>query len=365
MSCKLVALAATASLGITLVGCSGTQNPTPKHSVPATQSAPDSHTVPRTATPTASTAPSDNSCMNRPASDVVRLTGGLTGTQGSAELQAKKTWDIRGFRQTTNPRPTRYPFRLDQANGVCVIGGTVIGNIPRDWPREVWYHGTDTTVNWDGEGYRITQTSDSPYTYQYGSYVENVSDGYDPNAQVGSIDYLDHVHAKYVRDDCIENEEVPHSMTITDSLFDGCFTFIGMRPTGMTDNIVGTTPGTLEIRNSLIYVQPQPLSTNDCSKYPDRCVNGLGNHTFFKWSSAAVKNVVVRNSVLRMDQPSRDGDSGMKFPAGTYQNVTLVWTWPKPYTDYAPLPPGVTVTNDVEVWNRARDQWLAENRSVP
>ncbi|HEX5510545.1 MAG TPA: hypothetical protein VFX41_02425 [Actinomycetales bacterium] len=244
-----------------------------------------------------------------------------------------------------------------------MIGGRVVGNIPRDWPREKWYHGTDTSADWDGEGYRISQTKSSPWTYQYGSYVENVSDGFDPNGQAGvNHDYLERVHAKYVRDDCIEVEGSgysPHSVTVKDSLFDGCFNFVSMRPTGTSHADSGTAEGTLTVEDSLVYVQPQPLSAKDCSTHPERCVDGKGNHAFFKWSSSAVENVVVRNTVLRMDQPATASTRAMRFPPGTYENVTLVWTWPEPYTDFADLPEGVTVTNDVGVWERAKDNWLA------
>ncbi|HEX5533597.1 MAG TPA: hypothetical protein VFX33_07645 [Actinomycetales bacterium] len=246
---------------------------------------------------------------------------------------------------------------------MCVIGGRVVGNIPRDWPRQKWYHGSDTSAQWDGEGYRISQTASSPWTYQYGSYVENVSDGFDPNGQAGvNHDYLEHVHAKYVRDDCIEVEGSgfsPHSVTVRNSLFDGCFNFLSMRPTGTFHADSGTAEGTFTLEDSLVYVQPQPLSAADCSNNPERCVNGKGNNVFFKWSKDAVKHVVVRNTVLRMDQPATASTRAMHFPAGTYENVTLVWTWPRPYTDYADLPEGVTVTNDVTVWERAKKKWLA------
>lgn len=308
-------------------------------------------------------------CLARSAENKTDLNGELTGSQGTAATQADRTWDLRDFSQTANPSPTRYPFRLDSAKRACVIGGSVVGNIPRDWPREKWYHGTDTTAEWDGEGYRLSQTADSPWTYQYGSYVENVSDGFDPNGLANGVnhDYLDRVHAKYVRDDCIEVEGEgysPHSLTVNDSLFDGCFNFLSMRPTGTSHADAGTTEGTLTIDNSLVYVQPQPLSANDCATHPERCVDGKGNHAFFKWSSSAVKDVVVRNTVLRMDQPATASTRAMNFPQGTYENVTLVWTWPEPYTSFASLPPGVTVTKDVGVWDRAKAAWLARTIST-
>lgn len=317
------------------------------------------------ATVTASAAPiSPESCLARPASAVSTLSGSLTGSQGSRTAESDRTWDLRGFTHTANPNPTRYPFRLDAAKRACVIGGSVIGNIPRDWPRSAWYHGTDTSADWDGEGYRLTQTADSPWLYQHGSYVENVSDGFDPNGVANGVNhtYLDRVHAKFVRDDCVEVEGdgfTPHSLTITDSLFDGCHNFLSMRPSGTSHADAGTTPGRLTIENSLAWVQPMPLSASDCLNQPTHCPGGLGNHVLFKWSSAAVSEVVVRNTVFRVDQPSAFSIRGMHWPDGTYENVTLVWTWPRPHTDYFQVPPGVSVVNDVRVWDAAKAAWQA------
>jgi hypothetical protein len=110
--------------------------------------------------------PSRDMCLGRPASHITELRGELTGSQGTSAPQKDQTWDLRGFSQTTNPDPTRYPFRIDKADRVCVIGGRVVGNIPHDWPRQKWYHGSDTSAQWDGEGYRISQTRSSPWTYQ-------------------------------------------------------------------------------------------------------------------------------------------------------------------------------------------------------
>ena len=49
------------------------------------------------------------------------------------------------------------------------------------------------------------------------------------------------------------------------------------------------------------------------------------------------------------------------WPDGTYQNVTLVWTGSKPYATAGGcknvLPPGVTLTTDVGVWDRAKAAW--------
>jgi hypothetical protein len=44
------------------------------------------------------------------------------------------------------------------------------------------------------------------------------------------------------------------------------------------------------------------------------------------------------------------------FPEGRYYNVTLVWLGRGEYP--APLPEGIELTRDVDVWNRARLEWL-------
>jgi len=315
---------------------------------------------------------SPEACLSRSASQITDLNGDLTGAQGLSSTQVDRTWDLRDFSQTSSPNPTRYPFSLGAAKRVCIIGGSVIGNIPRDYSREQFYDNNSDGIEWDNEGYRPQHTADSPWVYQYGSYAENVSDAFDPNGLANGVNhtYLDRVHAKDIRDDCVEVEGEgfsPHTITITRSLFDGCSNFLSMRPSGTSHADAGTTDATLTIEDSLAYVRPNELGASNCTQVCTTIggVPYMGNHVLFKWSSAAAKNVVVRNTVFRVDQPSAFSSRAMHWPAGVYENVTLVWTWPKPYTDYFDVPAGVKVTSDVKVWEDAKTAWLANDATQP
>ena len=50
----------------------------------------------------------------------------------------------------------------------------------------------------------------------------------------------------------------------------------------------------------------------------------------------------------------------MDLPRGTYRNVTLVWLGGGRYPGAIPSS-GVTVTDDIGVWNRARAAWLSRH----
>ena len=46
----------------------------------------------------------------------------------------------------------------------------------------------------------------------------------------------------------------------------------------------------------------------------------------------------------------------MTFPEGTYRNVTVIWMGKGSYP--APLPQGVTISRDLELWKTARQAWI-------
>ena len=174
------------------------------------------------------------------------------------------------------------------------------------------------------------------------THAEDIEDAYDPNGtSTAHTMYLDHVEARYIRDDCIEDEgtgtsEKPMNVVINNSLFDGCFTGFAERPTWSNSaSQNGSGAQSLTVDNSLMYIQPQPLGPNYCSSSKvssGRCKPTgtsnvwLGAHGIWKWSAAAAKNVTIRNTIFRLDQASYSSCASQQWPAGTYQNVKLVWT---------------------------------------
>lgn len=194
------------------------------------------------------------------------VTGNVTGTQGaSSSAGSNETWNLTGFTHTTTPDPTRYPFRLEGVRNVCIVGGRIIGNIPDTYSRTQWYDGIgipSSAPKYDGDAFRIVQKNG--WALIRDAYVERVSDAYNPQGPRTARIYLDHVHAKYIRDDCIENDLKPHSIYVNDSLFDGCFNFISERGEDSSYASRGRTPGETVIDNSLVYVEPMPLGPKYC-----------------------------------------------------------------------------------------------------
>jgi hypothetical protein len=313
-----------------------------------------------------------------PATQLTRSGPQTTAVDGAA---TDATWDLRGaVWDRVAPDPLMYPVHSEQWTRGCIVGARVLGNVPRSQTRDQWYDGQDSGSRMGGEAFRQTLT-DTPgnYLLMRDTYAADYEDAYDPNG-VSPTDtlYLDHVQAQYIRDDCIENEgsgstQVPMSVVVRDSLFDGCFTGFAERPPNVTDGEPnGTGPQSFVVEHSLLYVQPQPLGPNYCSATLvsiGRCLATtepkvwLGAHGIWKWSSAAAGTVVIRNSIFRLDLPSYSGCTSQQWPNGTYEDVVLVWAGAGPYAAAGgcvnTLPPGVRLTTDVGEWARAKAAWLA------
>jgi hypothetical protein len=275
------------------------------------------------------------------------------------------TWDLRkavwsGF---------DYPVRSDSWDRGCVKGFRVHGPVPRKATRDVWYDGIGGQRR-GGEGLRITMSgSATSWVLAKNTLVSDIEDAYDPNA--GGSDartYLNHVRAKYIRDDCIENEQPVHNMYINNSFFNGCFTAFAERPSGAETARRGRTPADFVVENSLVYVQPQPLGSEYCDQERvelGRCVPKgdvwLGSYGIWKWSDEAASNVEVRHTVFRLDMPSYSSCQAQKWPPGSYRDVTLVWTGKGRYRRAGgcrnTVPQGVDVTRDESVWERALTAW--------
>jgi hypothetical protein len=72
----------------------------------------------------------------------------------------------------------------------------------------------------------------------------------------------------------------------------------------------------------------------------------------------------MSDSIIYVEEPSQTELGSDRFPPGTYRNVTLVLGPGYPGTYRVALPPGVTVTHDVSVWERARAAWIDDHASL-
>jgi hypothetical protein len=307
------------------------------------------------------------------------------GIQTTAVNQTNnnQTWNLTGAVWNSTPKSAHYyPVRSDALTKGCIIGGSVDGAVPKSATRDQWYNGEDGGTRLGGEAFRQTLTNTAGnWLVLRNTSAEDIEDAYDPNGTSASHTmFLDHVQAKYIRDDCIENEgtgtsEKPMSVTIRNSLFDGCFTGFAERPTWSNSGSQnGSGAQSLTVDNTLMYIQPQPLGPNYCSSSKvtsGRCAATstknvwLGAHGIWKWSAAAAKNVTIRNSVFKLDMASYSSCSPQQWPAGTYENVTLVWAGKGSYAGAGgcknTLPAGVRLTTDTGVWDRAKAAWLANS----
>jgi hypothetical protein len=311
-----------------------------------------------------------------------------TGSQTTAVDAAAtdSTWDLRGaVWDHVAPAPISYPIRSDAWTRGCIVGGQVNGNVPEAATRDQWFDGKDGGPRLGGEVFRVTLTgTPGNYVLIRDTVAQDFEDAYDPNGlSPAQTMYLDHVQARYIRDDCIENEgdgspQVPISVVVRRSLFDGCFSGFAERPPGAgNDSQNGSGASSLTVDDSMMYIQPQPLGPHYCSAkqvrigrcrataQPNVWLGALG---IWKWSRAAGAHVTIRNTVFRLDMPSYATCAAQRWPSGTYRNVWLVWTGSGPYATaggcHNTLPAGVTLTGDGRAWDKAKAAWQAGKSPV-
>jgi len=318
-----------------------------------------------------------------PPVQVTRTGAQSTPVEGAA---SDATWDLRGaVWDRVAPDPILYPVRSEAWTRGCIVGAQVNGDVPEGATRDQWFDGKHGGPRLGGEVFRVTLTNTpGNYVTIRDTVAADFEDAYDPNGwSPASTMYLDHVQARYIRDDCVENEgdgppQVPVTLVVRRSLFDGCFSGFAERPPGAGSEATrGAGSSSLSVDDSLMYIQPQPLGPLYCSKKQarlGRCRTTaqpkvwLGSYGIWKWSRAAAARVTVRNTVFRLDMPSYSTCAGQDWPSGSYRNVWLVWTGAGPYGSAGGctnrLPAGVRLTTDARVWDRAKADWAAGRSPV-
>jgi hypothetical protein len=282
------------------------------------------------------------------------------------------TWKLTGAVWRDAPQRVEYPIRSEAWIKGCIEGGSVDGDVPRWWTRDMWYDGEDGGTRLGGDAFRQTMTrSPGNFLRIRDAHVQDYEDAYDPNSPVPAYTtYLEHVSAKFIRDDCIENEDVPHTMVVRDSFLNGCFTAFAERPKGSRTARNGRGPQSFTVEHSLVAVRPQRLGPNYCNRESvreGRCRRTgrpgvwLGSYGIWKWSDQAAGTVTVRDTIFRVDMPSYSSCQAQRWPVGTYDDVTLVWLGRGRYRTAGDcvnrLPDGVRLTTDVRVWRAAAADW--------
>ena len=292
---------------------------------------------------------------------VTRYSGTWSERINDPEPPSDRTYDLRGLRHVGYGSATRYAITIaDPGSGwtasrQCVVGGTVLSTVRRD---RTW---GDLGDNYNGDALDIGVESD--WAVVDGLRVDNTYDAIGVQGPATTKLIVRNVHLTGIRDDCIENDHDPKSLTVQDSLLDGCFTGISERPDEREHpQPAAQANATTTLDGVLLYVKPQAYGTT--CRHPGACIDGQAANAPFKWSASATPRVVIRNSIMRVDRYSAYGPSEMLFPPGTVvENSILVWLGPGAYP--GSLPPGLRVTSDVSIWDRARAAWLCRHGRGP
>jgi hypothetical protein len=289
-------------------------------------------------------------CLDRPAGQItVTAPGSYTGTFTGSPPGDFHVYDMRGATFAANPplNPVTIEKRL---NGACVVGVRVVGRQSRNL---TW----DQMKNsYDGDGVRFVNRSGGTAgrVIAEGIWIDNVEDGLEPVRYSGAAGKgytwtLRSSYFRYIRDDVVENDAC-HAGEVVDVLVDNSRNLMSTRPSSGKRLSTGAMAPVIKVYDSAIHVG----AANEASA-------GGGSGRIWKWPSSSssctpAPVVDVRNTVFRVDL---NHSGAMGFPPGRYQNVKLVWLGGGAYP--VPVPSGVTVTSDVNVWNNARNAWLGRH----
>ncbi|MDF1823494.1 MAG: hypothetical protein P1U68_02570 [Verrucomicrobiales bacterium] len=244
------------------------------------------------------------------------------------------------------PNREIYPFQLRDSKNITLSGLTVLGLQSEDLPWRV------VKQMWDGDALLVKNCEGRVAIKDV--FFRNTEDGFGPEKGIEHW-RLERAWMEDIRDDAIENDFLL-SGEIDNCLIDGCFVFLSQRnPDGRT-----AEPTTV-IRDSLIRISAQAHDGVERKPWRDRFIHlgedGIGRAPgmLFKWAGSAGK-VRVENCLFYMDAVSVNGPDEMRFPPGTYEKVTLIWTGEEPYP--MPLPSGVVTVSDPGIWEEAKANWI-------
>jgi hypothetical protein len=296
------------------------------------------------------TTASARACQARDRSKVTRVDGTLP-TYRIGSVADGRTYDLRRATIVGYPATNRYPLLFGKqgpGDATCVLGGRVVGQQSRAFSWQVMKQDLDG----DGLNFR------SQGGIVDGTWIDNVEDGIATTGGDPDGVTISNVYLTYIRDDCIENDWFV-SVSVQDSLLDGCFNGVSERPGRNVSPPPPPSGEALTLDGILMRLRPMPYDRTR-ALCAHNAADGLGSSGFFKWSRYA-NRLVVRNTVLLAERGSVNCGTSMNFPGdGVYQNVTLVWLGGGSYPGRLP-PSGVTVTTDRQIWDQARARWLTRH----
>lgn len=290
--------------------------------------------------------------------DVVVVTR-VWDAQYRVEAARNRTYDMRRFVSISVPddEDTAVSIGKDApAEGTVVVGPKILGKIDRTL---TWQ---EVKSRYDGEGLRLEGTG---WMAVFDLRVDNVEDGFAPRTRDGTQQdsgdrfLLDHAHMSYIRDDCVEDDDLL-SGVIQDSFFDGCNRFLSSRPSSDTNY---SNHGQLVIvRNTLVHMVAMP---HEDAQDGDGTAHGAP----FKWDETAGR-IELTNVTFLVEERPISSDESIRFPRGTFRNVLIVLgprfdgdgdgdvlekDWP------VDVPEGVRITRNMGPWTDAVGDWLRQD----
>lgn len=290
---------------------------------------------------TDSGVPATETCLSRPPPYTV-----ISGIQTArwdqrSSLPANRVVDARTASWTTD---LTYPALAGAGDALCWHGGRIIGTFP-DSATWDFMHGT-AALEWFGGAGSIVEDL----------YVENYGDSIKVKQSADNF-VVRRLHAKHLKDDCIENDFV-RTGTLKDSLLEGCYSGISARPgSAALSTLTEGRNHVFTIENVLLWLEPMQ------QVYAGTSPNTSG---FFKWDKSSYDTspkVILRNNVFRADMKPADGNiclSPVAYSPKVIEstNNTVVWLGGGEYP-CLPLPAGWTLTTDRAVWDKAVSSWKA------
>lgn len=214
--------------------------------------------------------------------------------------------------------------------GMCWAGGfftasTTWHDLDVSWTESK--HGYDNTEN--DRGLMENTTSVLSYGDRMvwtGLHVYNMHDGIRTTHSDNNWT-VQHVWLDYIRDDCIENDRM-FSGTIYDSLFDGCYSGISVRPNRKPDQ--AATDQTIAIDHLLLRMEPMPYPYKWEKRQDLLYPKGYGGAPFgygnaFKYKRGNVPKFKITNSVLLFEYAVNKTVFPPKDNVIVCKNNTIIW----------------------------------------
>ena len=231
----------------------------------------------------------------------------------------------------------RYPLQIRDSPGVTLLGGLYSGEVPlsSDWE--------STYCN--STGVLLRDSLDAIFA---GLRMRRVWDAIRITEGSGGFQ-LRGSWISEVRDDCIENDYLNGGL-VEDTLLDGCFSGLSMRPPGDVDR--SPAGGPFVLRGVLMRMQTYPYKAQ------------LQEGPPFK-ADEALAEIEVHDSILVMG--NRDTVSQLRLAIGWTRigecsGNLLLWTAETPYPKKFARPPGcfrlVEGAAARALWQEARRNWI-------